>query len=102
MRTPASELARFHPVPENLVLAACERAQRHDTARGAPVTLSRIAEHLGFVRGAYTTRHLGPLVRGLEQAGALERSRAYGGERWRTIAARRAVPCTSRSQKPFS
>jgi hypothetical protein len=63
------------------VLAACERAQRH-TARGAPVTLSRIAEHLGFARGAYTTRRLGPLVRALEQGGALERSRAYGGERW--------------------
>jgi hypothetical protein len=82
MRARASELGRFHPVSENLVLAACERAQRHDTARGAPVTLRRIAAHLGFVAGAYTTRHLGPLVRALEQAGALERSRAYGAERW--------------------
>lgn len=82
MRTPASELGRFHPVSENLVLAACERAQRHETARAAPVTLRRIGIHLGFVAGAYTTRHLGPLVRRLEQGGALERSRAHGGERW--------------------
>jgi hypothetical protein len=92
MRTPASELGRFHPISENLALAACERAQRHDTARAAPVTLSRIAEHLGFVRGAYTTRHLGALARALEQAGALERSRAYGGERWGlTTAGRRRL-----------
>ncbi len=38
MRTPASELGRFHPVSENLVLAACERAQRHDTANGKKKT----------------------------------------------------------------
>jgi hypothetical protein len=92
MRTAASELGRFHPVSENLVLAACERAQRHDTARGTPVTLRRIGEHLGFVPAAYTARHLGPLVRGLEQARALERSRAYGAERWGlTIAGRRRL-----------
>jgi hypothetical protein len=42
MSAPASELGRFHPVPENLVLAACERVQRHDTATGAPVTLRRL------------------------------------------------------------
>jgi hypothetical protein len=82
MSAPASELERFHPVSENLVLAACERAQRHDTARGTPVTLRRIGEHLGFVPAVYTAGHLGLLVRGLEQAGALERSRAYGTERW--------------------
>jgi len=35
MSISASELVRFHPVSENLVLAVCERAQRHDTARGA-------------------------------------------------------------------
>jgi hypothetical protein len=81
MRTPAAELGRFHPVCENLVLAACERAQRHETASAAPVTLRRIGLHLGFTACAHTTRHLGPLVRALEQAGALERSRAYGGER---------------------
>lgn len=103
MRTRASESGRFHPVSENLVLAACERAQRHDTARAAPVTLSRIAEHLGFVRGAYTTRHLGPLVRGLEQAGALERLRAYGGERWGlTTAGRRRLRRARAAGEPLA
>jgi hypothetical protein len=92
MSVPASELGRFHPVSENLVLAACERAQRHETARGAAVTLRRIGIHLGFAASAYTTRHLGPLVRGLERAGALERSPAYGGERWGlTTAGRRRL-----------
>ncbi len=103
MRTPASELGRFHPVSENLVLAACERAQRHDTARGAPVTLSRIAEHLGFARGAYTTRQLGPLVGALERAGALERSRAYGAERWGlTTAGRRRLRRTRAAGKQLA
>jgi hypothetical protein len=34
-----SELGRFHPVAENLVLAATERAQRHDNTRRDPVSL---------------------------------------------------------------
>jgi DNA-binding MarR family transcriptional regulator len=82
MRTPASELRRLHPVSENHELAACERAQRHDSATGEPVGVRRIGEHLGFEGAAYTTRRLRPLLRALEQAGVLERSRAYGGERW--------------------
>ncbi len=103
MRTPASELGRFQPVSENLVLAACERAQRHDTARAVPVTLRRIAEHLGFVAGAYTTRHVGPLLRALERAGAVERSRSYGAERWGlTTVGRRRLSCARAAGEPLA
>jgi DNA-binding PadR family transcriptional regulator len=102
MRTLALEPGRFHPVSENLVLAACERAQRHGSARAQPVTLRQIGDHLGFQRSAYTTRRLGLLARALEQAGALERSRAYGGERWAlTAAGRRRLRRARASGEPL-
>jgi hypothetical protein len=90
MRAQPSELGRFHPVAENLVLAATERAQRHGSRRGDPVSLIRIAAHLGFVQGAYTTRHMRPLLRGLIEAGALEQSRRFTRDQWALTRARRS------------
>jgi hypothetical protein len=52
-RRDAPELRRFKPVPDDTVLAAVDRAHRHDPHQhhreraGAP--LSEISEHLGFV-----------------------------------------------------
>ena len=82
MSAQPSELGRFHPVSENLVLIAVERAQHHDNKRGDPVSLIRIGEHLGFMPGGYTTRHLRPLLSALVEAGALEHSRHLSRDHW--------------------
>ena len=83
MNVDPSELGRFQPVAGNLVLAATERAQRHSRWRpGEPVSLIDIAEHLGFVKGAYTTRQLRPILVGLAETGALEPSRRSSRAHW--------------------
>jgi hypothetical protein len=82
MSAQPSELGRFHPVPENLVLAAVERAQRHESRCGGLISMTRIAQHLGFAPGAYTTRNLRPLLGALVQAGALQHSRRFSRDHW--------------------
>jgi hypothetical protein len=92
MSAQPSELGRFQAVSEDLVLIAVERAQRHDRKRGDPVSLIRIGEHLGFMHGAYTTRHMRPLLSALVEAGALEHSRRMSRDHWAlTSAARRRL-----------
>lgn len=87
-----SELGRFHPVPESLVLVAVERAQRHESSCVGPVAMTRIAQHLGFAPGAYTTRNLRPLLSTLVQAGALEHLRRFSRDQWAlTSAGRRRI-----------
>src|ERR1700686_5252244 len=91
MNVHPSELGRFHPVAENLVLAATARAQRHSRWRaGDPVSLIDIAAHLGFERGAYTTRKMRPILSQLVEAGAMERSRRLSREHWALTRAGRA------------
>jgi hypothetical protein len=98
MNVEPSELGRFHPVPENLVLAAVERAQRHETRRVEPVVLTRIAQHLGFTPGAHTTRQMRPLLSGLAQAGSLKHLRRFSRDQWAlTSAGRRRLTRAYRS-----
>jgi hypothetical protein len=89
MSAQPSELGRFHPVPENLVLAAVERAQRHESRCGGPTPMTRIAQHLGFAPGAYTTRNMRPLLDTLVQAGALEHMRRFSRDHWALTSAGR-------------
>jgi hypothetical protein len=96
MNVDPSELGRFQPVAENLVLAATERAQLHGSACGDPVSLIEIAAHLGFDKGAYTTRQMRPLLAGLTEARALEASRRFSREHWALTSAGRALVARAR------
>lgn len=95
MSTESHELGPFEPVPDALVLAAVQRAERHNR-KHVPHRL--VAEHLGFAPGSGTTRRLRPQLESLRAAGSLGRSRKHGQEVWtltpagsrRLAAARRA------------
>ncbi|MHB8234600.1 MAG: hypothetical protein ACYDHT_08100 [Solirubrobacteraceae bacterium] len=76
------ELGPFEPVPDGLVLAAVERAERHRKREREGVMLSDIAEHLGFVHGSWTTRRLRPQLYALIAEGSLARSRRHGVVVW--------------------
>lgn len=69
-----ADLVRYEPVADTLILAAIERAIRHAQYR-EDVAASEIAEHLGFLPGAYTTRCLRPRLGALVAEGALETRR---------------------------
>jgi hypothetical protein len=77
-----SELGRFEPVSDAIVLAAVERAERHREREGEGVMMSDIAEHLGFVHGSWTTRRLRPQIDALIAEGSLARSRRHGVVVW--------------------
>jgi hypothetical protein len=77
-----SELGRFEPVSDALVLAAVERAERHREREGEGVMMSDIAEHLRFVHGSWTSRRLRPQFDALIAEGSLARSRRHGVLVW--------------------
>ena len=76
------DLRKFEPVPDVLVLAAIERAERHRRGENAGVPRSSIAEHLGFVHSSWTTRRLRPQVESLTTAKLLVHSRRHGIVLW--------------------
>jgi hypothetical protein len=87
MRTGTSveELRPFEPVSDATILAALDRAERHEgpnpwSEKG--VYWSRLVEHLGFVRGSWTTRRLRPQVQMLVDAGLIVRTCNAGRIRW--------------------
>jgi hypothetical protein len=81
MNVVPSELGRFEPVDDVLVLAAVERAVLHlGRSDGAPLEL--VAEHLGFKHGSWTTRRLRPQLQSLCSEGALVCSRRRGRDLW--------------------
>lgn len=69
-------------LPAELVLAAVERATRHDIHGGPDVGWGRVVEHLGFTRSGWTTRRLRPQAEALEAAGLLVRSNRQGFPHW--------------------
>lgn len=75
-----SEPRPFAPVSDLQLLAAIDRAERHRRAAG--VQRRSIADHLGFARGAFTTRKLDPQIERLIAAGHLVRSRRAGNRVW--------------------
>jgi hypothetical protein len=81
MNVVPSELGRFEPVDDLLVLAAVERVVLH-RGRSEGVPLERVAEHLGFRYGSWTTRRLRPQLESLCSQGALVVSRQRGRYLW--------------------
>jgi hypothetical protein len=79
-----SELGPYTPVSDALVLAALDRAQRHNP-HGYEVGVGwpRLVEHLGFVHNAATTRKLRPQVTQLAAAGLVETGKPRGYAVWR-------------------
>jgi hypothetical protein len=69
-------------LPAELMLAAVERATRHDLHGGPDVGWGRVVEHLGFTRSGWTTRRLRPQAEALEAAGLLVRSNRQGFPHW--------------------
>lgn len=74
--TPAETL------PDDLILAALDRAERHGRGAGPGVLFAHVVEHLGLRHGSWTTRRTRPRFEALEQAGLIERLRRHGLVLW--------------------
>jgi DNA-binding transcriptional regulator PaaX len=72
----STSVCRLEAVSDLQVLAAIDRAARHNPADGVPAF--RLAEHLGLRHGASTTRHLRPQIERLIGAGELVCTRCHG------------------------
>lgn len=81
------ELRRCEPVPDELALAAVERAERHQQREGRGVLLGDIARHLGFVHEPWTTRRLRPQLEALTAAGEMSCDRRHGIVVWGLMSA---------------
>ncbi len=66
-----------NPIPDDVVLAAVERAERHRARSGVPVWL--IFEHLGIPR---RSRRVRVQIHTLVEQGALRQTRAHGVVLW--------------------
>jgi hypothetical protein len=75
---PTSEVL---PSPE-LVLAATERAERHNRGRKRGISRAAIQEHLGLTPGSPTTRQLRPIWEALQTGGLVEEVRRQGIVMW--------------------
>jgi hypothetical protein len=85
-------------IPDEMVLAAIDRAERHRRRSGVPVWL--IFEHLGIPR---RSRNVRGQLRALAQAGAIAPIRAHGTEQWTlTPAGRRRVRRSTSIELPES
>ena len=79
----ASELRPFaHPVSDALVLAAADRAERHQPRSEPGVMLGDVFAHMGFVYNGAATRQLRPSLDALLSAGALEQTGRHGVKLW--------------------
>ena len=74
-----------HPadaIPDEMVLAAIDRAARHRARDHADVPVWAITEHLGIGRRSAAARHVRSRLVVLVEAGRLERSRRHGIPAW--------------------
>lgn len=72
---PTTEPASSGELPsEDLVLAAIERAQRHQRGQARGVILSTLIEHLDLPRGSATSRRLRPKLDALIVGGTVQES----------------------------
>lgn len=70
-------------IPEpDVILAAIERAVRHNTNGELDVPWGSVVAHLGLPKGAKTTLRLRPHVRDLEAAGLVVQSIRRSAARW--------------------
>lgn len=74
------ELTPYIPVADVFVLAAAERAVRHEQEE--EVLTSVLTEHLGFEGGPSTNKHLWPRLEELRQAGLLTSIERRGEPLW--------------------
>jgi hypothetical protein len=80
MKTPAPGAALTDAIPDDLVLAAVERAERHRERRGAPMYLIRA--HLAAPNRSGRARRVNALVLTLAETGLLEQFRANSIDFW--------------------
>lgn len=73
--TPACELRPFaHPVDDAVLLAALERAERHNAPSRPGALLRDVFAHMGFLYNGAATRQLRPQLEALIAAGAIDRA----------------------------
>lgn len=82
MHAQRNRAPRWRPPSDDLVLAATDRAYRHDYGERASVALMAIADHLAMEWNPITSRRLRPIVDRLTQRGLLERARHHGRDGW--------------------
>jgi hypothetical protein len=69
-------------IPDELVLAAVERAIRHHPKAASAVPGWEVYDHLGFSKRSGAARRVRARLDALEEAGSLERSRRHGVPLW--------------------
>lgn len=77
-------------VPDELILAAAERAERHHPRPGAPATLATILEHLALARRSAAGRSVRVALERLADDGLLRRASVHGVAVWELTAQGRA------------
>lgn len=76
------ELVRFEPVSDAAVIAAIDRAERHQERGREGASMREIAEHLGFEHNSGTTRGLRPHIEALVEADVIVSDKSYGVDVW--------------------
>ena len=80
MNTQARELGPYEPVPDELVLAAIERAARHGAD---PVWTATVGDHLGFENTSHNSRRLRARLEHLRvRERCVERHDRHGRDYW--------------------
>ena len=69
-------------VPDSLVLAAIDRAERHKPTRPPGVPVWRVYDHLSVAKRSELARHVRAQLDALEAAGSIVRSRRQGVQTW--------------------
>jgi hypothetical protein len=69
-------------VPDPLVLAAIDRAERHKPARPPGVPVWRVYDHLAIAKRSELARHVRAQLDALEADGSIVRSRQRGVQTW--------------------
>lgn len=65
-------------LPDDLILAALDRARRHDAQGRSVVSYPALVAHLGLPMGSATGRHLRPRIRELEATGIVGTAKRNG------------------------
>jgi hypothetical protein len=104
---PYARATRSDRPPDELVLAAVQRAARHQAHRGPAVPTWAILDHLALRPRSAPARHVRSRLEALRAAGALECARRHGVPTWALTSAgrrrlRRAVGAGERPALPES
>jgi hypothetical protein len=69
-------------IPDPLIIAAIERAERHRATQDPGVHIWAITEHLDIARRSASARYIRSRLQVLAAAGSLERLRSHGIDMW--------------------